>query len=505
MARVAALPVLLTLIIVVEEGLRLALRRIFHRRRRAIGKLEAQDPVKYGGLESLVSFSACLIAAHSCPHRLPAPIRPTMSERREEQGGNELPQILMVFKRFRDLYSATDATANRAVETEQREPYIWDPLAAGLCGQEALEARRPQLQSQLGIAPGPQTVARRPIPRLIMRTKFFDDVVSVVTWRGTGHSAAAASHSCHAELAVAAASSSSQPCLQVVVLGSGLDARPWRLPLPPGVRWFEVDRGDVLAAKRARLDALGAQIEAAVGVATAVAAAETAEAVGTEASTQNGSSAGYPAQGRPLPDLDQQQQPVQKGYSGMHHTETSGDGGGGCNGSYRYPLHAASWSCCAVDLQRRGWSQGLLEQGLDPRAPVLWVLEGLLYYLEEEDVEALLKARTGPGLVWQRRAAATHESGENAAPSGGRDRVTSRPSPVGDGGGAATGAARPAGYNLNAEFKWKCREEIPKFFGGCGWRRTLACLSWLDAARSYGLPTAEATASSVFFLTAALA
>lgn len=36
---------------------------------------------------------------------------------------------------------------------------------------------------------------------------------------------------------------------QVVLLGSGMDSRPWRLELPEGVSWFEVDRADVLAAK----------------------------------------------------------------------------------------------------------------------------------------------------------------------------------------------------------------------------------------------------------------
>jgi O-methyltransferase involved in polyketide biosynthesis len=42
-----------------------------------------------------------------------------------------------------------------------------------------------------------------------------------------------------------------------------MDTRPWRLALPPGTSWFEVDQPDLLAAKVAALDALGVQQEVA--------------------------------------------------------------------------------------------------------------------------------------------------------------------------------------------------------------------------------------------------
>jgi hypothetical protein len=38
-----------------------------------------------------------------------------------------------------------------------------------------------------------------------------------------------------------------------------MDTRAWRLPLPPGTSWFELDQADLTAAKVAALDALGAQ------------------------------------------------------------------------------------------------------------------------------------------------------------------------------------------------------------------------------------------------------
>ena len=37
---------------------------------------------------------------------------------------------------------------------------------------------------------------------------------------------------------------------QVVVLGAGLDTRPYRLDLPAGLDWYELDRPDVFAAKQ---------------------------------------------------------------------------------------------------------------------------------------------------------------------------------------------------------------------------------------------------------------
>ena len=50
----------------------------------------------------------------------------------------------------------------------------------------------------------------------------------------------------------------------MVLLGAGMDSRPWRLDLPPGVAWFEVDRQDVLEAKTSTLQRHGVQVDAMV-------------------------------------------------------------------------------------------------------------------------------------------------------------------------------------------------------------------------------------------------
>lgn len=49
---------------------------------------------------------------------------------------------------------------------------------------------------------------------------------------------------------------------QVVILGSGLDTRPYRLWWPPGTTVYEIDRPQLLDFKSERLHALGAQLAA---------------------------------------------------------------------------------------------------------------------------------------------------------------------------------------------------------------------------------------------------
>jgi O-methyltransferase involved in polyketide biosynthesis len=116
-----------------------------------------------------------------------------------------------------------------------------------------------------------------------------------------------------------------------------MDTRPWRLNLPPGIAWFEVDRRDVLAAKRAELTRSGVNFTPAPAAAAA----------------ESGSSS--------------------------------------CTSSSGVQLRAASWSCAAVDLQVAGWTAELVAAGLDPKLPTAWLAEGLLYYLEPSCVGAMLQ------------------------------------------------------------------------------------------------------------------
>ncbi|KAG2434050.1 hypothetical protein HXX76_007778 [Chlamydomonas incerta] len=471
---------------------------------------------KFCGLDSLVSFSACVIAAR------------------------------------------------RAFETELPDAYICDPLAEGLCGKEALEACRKRLAASerkrgdgagpaaaTGAATGtgsasdgtatssqpaatPATAANgaattapqlpatelqaaqdkdaaagpRPISRLIIRTKFFDDVASIVTWQGA---AAAAAVPCHAPLAAVCRAAAA--CRQVVLLGSGLDSRPWRLALPPGVAWFEVDRRDVLAAKTRRLGEMGAQTRAHSRPPAAL-QMQPLPGAGNGAVAQQG---------------QQQGQQPQWGQQG-----------------YVHPLKAGSWECVAVDLQHRGWSRGLLRAGLDPAQPVCWILEGLLYYLEERDVRALLQeaaSASGPGSVLAASiiqappalpAASATDSGSPSASSvatptaaaaaasaaAASPSTSAAPGTPSAAAAAAADMRAPSGgkaggkdvgkdkgsasWNVRSEFKWRCEGGVPEFLAECGWS-ALWTESWLQTVQSYGLtPEGASTASGVYFTSAKL-
>ncbi len=60
-----------------------------------------------------------------------------------------------------------------------------------------------------------------------------------------------------------------------------------------------------------------------------------------------------------------------------------------CSGT-RYPLKAATYISCSVDLENQKWADGLVAEGFDPEVPTCWLLEGLVMYLSPEAVEKLL-------------------------------------------------------------------------------------------------------------------
>lgn len=57
----------------------------------------------------------------------------------------------------------------------------------------------------------------------------------------------------------------------------------------------------------------------------------------------------------------------------------------------KYPLRAAIYRACNADLGSEDWTQRLIVAGFDPSVPTVWVAEGLLPYLSEATVTALLK------------------------------------------------------------------------------------------------------------------
>lgn len=121
--------------------------------------------------------------------------------------------------------------AARAREGERPHRLFLDPLAAELAGPEGfawLEHTEPvaRLGGQAGPPVGPGLY-------VVVRTRFFDDFLLRACRDGGVR--------------------------QVVLLASGMDARAFRLPWPPGTRLYELDRPGVHAAKEDVLARLGAR------------------------------------------------------------------------------------------------------------------------------------------------------------------------------------------------------------------------------------------------------
>lgn len=102
----------------------------------------------------------------------------------------------------------------RALEAEQPDPWFDDPLARGLASRI--------IGARLADGSEPPRIRQGLRSWVAVRTRFLDELV--VDAAGEGER-------------------------QFVIVGAGLDARAFRLPLPADVSFFEVDREDVVAVK----------------------------------------------------------------------------------------------------------------------------------------------------------------------------------------------------------------------------------------------------------------
>jgi methyltransferase (TIGR00027 family) len=112
--------------------------------------------------------------------------------------------------------TAVGVAAIRASESAQPEPWFVDPLAPAFVRAAntfwTVDRAAPRDRGRVGSV----------IFWVRVRTRFLDAIVADACRDG---------------------------CRQFVVLGAGLDARAFRLPLPPDARWFEVDLAGVLEFK----------------------------------------------------------------------------------------------------------------------------------------------------------------------------------------------------------------------------------------------------------------
>src|SRR2546427_7866716 len=129
--------------------------------------------------------------------------------------------------------TATGVAAARALASRGPDPLIDDPFAEPLVKAVGSEVFTKMLSGEIDFDDGdpffnPQQMAER----IAVRTRYFDDFFTAATDAGIR---------------------------QGVILASGLDARAYRLPWPPGTTVYEVDQPQVIEFKTATLTSLGAQ------------------------------------------------------------------------------------------------------------------------------------------------------------------------------------------------------------------------------------------------------
>ncbi len=115
-------------------------------------------------------------------------------------------------------FTAKIMAAGRAIETQRPDALFTDPFAAQLAGQEAIEAAIPRLEEY----------EKQGRPFASVRTRFFDDFLNKY----------------------------SQHIRQIVLLGSGMDTRAFRLNWQPETHIYEIDQADVLDYKESVLSGI---------------------------------------------------------------------------------------------------------------------------------------------------------------------------------------------------------------------------------------------------------
>jgi methyltransferase (TIGR00027 family) len=112
--------------------------------------------------------------------------------------------------------TALMVAACRAIETRREDGQVRDPFAARLAGERGMAfARSGPFQDLVSFVVG-------------LRARLMDELIVEMVRTGEIET--------------------------VANLGAGLDTRPWRLDLPPTLRWIEADFGVILDYKHSRLD-----------------------------------------------------------------------------------------------------------------------------------------------------------------------------------------------------------------------------------------------------------
>ncbi len=144
--------------------------------------------------------------------------------------------------------TATMVAAARALASTEPNPLIDDPFAAPLVRAVGVDFFTKLADGEISARPiGAAYTAALMTTVMAVRTKFFDDFFLTAT--GGGNSTTATDGNSNA---------ASDGVRQAVILASGLDSRPYRLPWPDGTVVYEIDQPKVIEFKTATMTDIGA-------------------------------------------------------------------------------------------------------------------------------------------------------------------------------------------------------------------------------------------------------
>ena len=127
--------------------------------------------------------------------------------------------------------TATMVAAARARASKEPNPLIVDPFAAPLVRAVGVDFFTKLADGEISLTDGGASTAALMTTVMAVRTRFFDDFFL---------------------------DSASDGVRQAVILASGLDSRPYRLPWPDGTVVYEIDQPKVIEFKTATMTDIGA-------------------------------------------------------------------------------------------------------------------------------------------------------------------------------------------------------------------------------------------------------
>jgi methyltransferase (TIGR00027 family) len=154
--------------------------------------------------------------------------------------------------------TATMVAAARARASKEPNPLIVDPFAAPLVRAVGVDFFTKLADGEIALTDGAASTAALMTTAMAVRTKFFDDFFLTATGGGNSSNATGGGNFLTATGGGNSTNAASDGVRQAVILASGLDSRPYRLPWPDGTVVYEIDQPKVIEFKTETMTAIGA-------------------------------------------------------------------------------------------------------------------------------------------------------------------------------------------------------------------------------------------------------